>query len=73
MANGSLSSGGAGLFAGSVTVVSSTPYAQLSIGAGDAVTSTISMGKFCMYAEEEDGSGDSCSCLIENLIALHSI
>lgn len=39
-----------------VGVVSSTPYGQLSVGAGGAVTSTISVGKFCMYAGQEDGT-----------------
>ncbi|KKR97657.1 MAG: hypothetical protein UU49_C0026G0012 [Candidatus Magasanikbacteria bacterium GW2011_GWC2_41_17] len=38
-----------------VGVVSSTPFAQLSIGAGGAVSSTISVGKFCMYAGQENG------------------
>lgn len=36
-------------------VVSSTPFGQLSVGAGGDVTSTISVGKFCMYAGQENG------------------
>ncbi len=39
-----------------VGVVSSTPFGQLSIGAGGAVSSTISVGKFCMFAGQEDGT-----------------
>ena len=41
-----------------VGVVSSTPYGQLSVGAGGLSTSsTISVGKFCMYAVQENGIG----------------
>lgn len=39
-----------------VGVVSSTPMGQLSVGAGGGVSSTISTGKFCMYAGQEDGT-----------------
>ena len=36
-------------------VASSTPFAQFSVGAGGSASSTISTGKFCMYAGQENG------------------
>lgn len=41
----------------SLGIASTTPAAgfQLSIGTGASASSTISMGKFCMYAVQEDG------------------
>ena len=35
---------------------SSTPFGKVSFGLGGAVTSTISTGKFCMYAGQENGT-----------------
>lgn len=42
-----------------VGIASSTPAftAQLAIGEGGTASSTISAGRFCMYAEQEDGTG----------------
>jgi len=36
-------------------VASTTPFGQLGVGAGGQATSTISVGKFCMYAGQENG------------------
>lgn len=46
---------GALVTTGNVGAASSTPMANLSVGAGGTASSTISMGKFCMYAGQEDG------------------
>lgn len=42
----------------SLGIASSTPAAgfQLSIGSGAAASSTVSMGKFCLYAGQENGT-----------------
>ena len=40
---------------GRVGVASSTPFAQFSVGDGGSATSSISTGKFCLYAGQENG------------------
>lgn len=40
----------------SVGIASSTPFGQLGIGAGGNTSSTISAGKLCIYAGQEDGT-----------------
>ena len=39
-----------------VGIASSTPFGLLGIGDGGTATSTLSMGKFCMYAGQENGT-----------------
>lgn len=39
-----------------IGIASTTPFAQLGVGAGGAATSTVSTGKFCMYAGQVNGT-----------------
>jgi|6_EtaG_2_1085325.scaffolds.fasta_scaffold49015_2 hypothetical protein len=53
---GDLEVDGTSYLEGAVGAASSTPHGQLAVGAGGDVTSTLSMGKFCMLAGQEDGT-----------------